>query len=150
MAHTTLQNPLPVKTRLERITKGELEKVRRALSWIILLALLGKLALFFNFVDISDIVSKSLIERIVTKVVVTGGWPWWQFALVADALLTFLLLWFSDAALSRLDGPGAWGEDFVLKTTSTVSFVRAALSIVTMSHFFRVALLATVPITRLV
>jgi hypothetical protein len=35
-AHATLRNPLLLKARLERITKGELEKVRRGFSWIIL------------------------------------------------------------------------------------------------------------------
>jgi hypothetical protein len=145
VAHATLRNPLSVKARLERITKGELEKVRRGLSWIILATLVAKVALVFSWVDRGYIESKFPSQKFVASFVILDGWPWWQITLGADALLTFLLFFFADAALARLDGQQAWREATVLQTVSTVSFLRAAFSLVTISHFFHIALVSVAP-----
>jgi hypothetical protein len=145
VAHTTLRNPLSLKARLERITKGELEKVRRALSWIIVATLAGKLGLIWGLVDRSRIVDKFPSQKFVDSLVVIDRWPWWQITLGADAVLTFFLLYFADAALSRIESQRVWREETVLKTLSTVAFLRAALSIFTMSHFFYIALVAVAP-----
>jgi len=145
VAHTTLQNPLSLKVRLERITKGELEKVRRAFSWIIIATLLGKLGLVWGLVDRSRIVDKFPSQKFVESLVVIDLWPWWQITLGADALLTFFLLYFADAALARVDSQRVWQEETVVKTLSTVAFLRAALSVITMSHFFYVALISLAP-----
>ena len=136
---------MPVKTRLERITKGELEKVRRGLSWLILPTLVAKVALVFTWIDRAYIESKFPSQRFVSSFVILDHWPWWQITLGTDALLTFVLLFFADAALARLDGQKTWREQTVMKTVSTVSFLRAALSIITISHFFYIALVAAVP-----
>lgn len=144
VAHVTLRNPLPVKARLERITKGELEKVARWISGIILTCFVAKGALIFNWVDRGYLLSKFPSEKILTNIVILDGWPWWQPTLGTAAALTFLLLWFSDAAPARLDN-GMWGEDFVLKTVSMTSFIRATLGIITMYHFFHIALVSIAP-----
>jgi hypothetical protein len=145
VAYATLRNPLPVKARLERITKGELEKVRRGLSWGILLTLAAKLAVMVSLLDRTYIESKFPSQKIVTDFVVLDGWPWWQITLGADALLTFILLFFADAALARIEGERPWVEGFVMTTVASVSFLRATLSIATISHFFYIALLAAAP-----
>ncbi len=144
-AHATLRNPLPLKTRLERITKSELEKVRRGFSWVILTTLVAKVALLFTWIDRAYIESKFPSQKFVASFVILERWPWWQITLATDAVLTFVLLFFADAALARLDGQETWREATVLKTLATVSFLRAALSIVTVSHFFHIALLAAAP-----
>lgn len=148
VAHATLRNPLPLKASLERITKGELEKVRRGFSWIILTTLFAKVGLLFTWIDRSYIESKFPSQRFVASFVILDHWPWWQITLGTDALLTFFLLYFADAALARLEGQ-AWREEVVLKTVSTVSFLRAAIGIVTVSHFFFVAFMAAAPNTVL-
>ncbi|MDQ1558951.1 MAG: hypothetical protein QOD32_2011, partial [Pyrinomonadaceae bacterium] len=145
VAHATLRNPLPVKARLERVTKGELEKVRHWISGLVLTTLVAKLALIFTWVDRSYVESMFPSQRIVTNFVVLDGWPWWQITLGADAVLTFILLFFADAALARIEGERPWPEGFVMTTVASISFLRAALSIVTISHFFHIALLAAVP-----
>lgn len=145
VAHATLRNPLSVKARLERITKGELEKVRRWLSGIILTTLAAKAALVLGLVDIAYVVSLFPSGKLVASFVILDGWQWWQITLGADAVLTFCLLFFADAALARLDGEKTWREATVLQTVSTVSFLRAALSLVTISHFFHIALVAVAP-----
>ena len=145
VAHATLRKRLSVKARLERITKGELEKVRWHLSWIILTTLAAKVALAFNWIDRSYIESKFPSQKIVTSFVILGDWPWWQITLGTEALLTCFLLFFADAALARLDDQQPWREEFVLQTVSTVSFLRAALSIVTISYFFYMACIAAAP-----
>lgn len=145
VAHATLRNPLSCKARLERITKGELEKVRRWLSGIILMTLAGKVALVYGWVDRAFVESKFPSQKIVSSLVILDGWPWWQVTLGADAALTFFLLFYADAALARVEGERTWGEGFVQTTVSSVSFLRAALGLVTISHFFHVALLSVAP-----
>jgi hypothetical protein len=145
IVHATLENPLPLKMRLERITKGELEKVRRLASWPILATLAGKIALVYGLIDLSSILAKFPSQRLMNNLVVPGGWPWWQITLGSDALLTFLLLWFADAALARIDTEQVWLPKVVLNTISTVSFIRATLSLATISHFFYIALVQVAP-----
>jgi hypothetical protein len=96
-------------------------------------------------VDRSRIVEKFPSQKFVESLVVIDLWPWWQITSGADALLTFFLLYFADAALARVDSQRVWQGETVLKTLSTVAFLRAALSIVTMSHFFYVALVSIAP-----
>jgi hypothetical protein len=131
--------------RLERITKGELEKVRRGLSWVILTTLVAKVALVLNWVERSYVESKFPSQKIVTDFVVLDGWPWWQITLGADAVLTFILLFFADSALARIEGERPWPEGAVMTTVSTTSFLRAAMGIITISHFFLIALAAAAP-----
>ena len=79
------------------------------------------------------------------SVVMFGSWPWWQFTLLADALLTFFLFFFADAALGRIDSPHAWKEERTLGTVSAISFLRATLALVTIGHFFLIALRIVAP-----
>jgi len=144
-AHVTLRNPMPAKMRLQRITKGELEKVRRALSGVIMATLVAKFGFVLSLVDWSRIEERFPSKRLVQSLVVPEGWPWWQMTLGADALLTFFLFLFADAALARLNRRQGWREGTVLGTVSTVSFLRAVLSLITISHFFRIALVAVAP-----
>jgi hypothetical protein len=135
VAHATLRALEPIKLRLERITKGELEKTRRWVSGLVALALVTKIALVRGWIDVSAApawLPRGLLE--------SHAWPWWLVTLSMDALITFCLLWYADAALARLESKGAWREDLITKTVSSVAFLRASLGIITMSHFFYVAL----------
>jgi len=145
VTHVTLHNPLPLKARLERITKGEIEKVRRGLSWIILTAVIAKLALVYALIDRTYLESKFPSTRIVSTIVIPDHWPWWQRSLTIDALLTFFLLYFADAAITRIENQHTWSDNFILNTVTSASFLRALLSILTMSYFFYLALLAAFP-----
>lgn len=144
-AHWTLVKTLSLKGRLQRITKGELEKVRRHASWPILLALMGKISLIYGWIDLAFITKRFPSQKIMEYFVVPGHWPWWQLTLVADATLTFFLFFFADAALARLEGQSIWSGEKVLKAISAVSFIRATLAICTVSHFFYLALITVVP-----
>jgi hypothetical protein len=145
VTHLTLENPLPLKARLERITKGELEKVRRGLSWLVLGSLIVKLAFLLALVDRTYLESKFPSARIATTFVIPDHWPWWQITLTIDALLTFVLFFFADAAITRIETQQTWSDNFVLNIVTSASFLRAVLSIVTISYFFYVALLAAFP-----
>lgn len=138
IAHTTISNPLQLKDRLERITKGELEKVRRGYSWLLLTFLAAKIALFFHFVDFAWVVGwlKLPNPQLAEAVLQPGSWPWWQFALGADALLTFGLFYFADAAIPRIEEKQVWNDGWVGNTVSSVSFVRATLAFLVMVHGF--------------
>lgn len=143
--HATVKNPLPLKARLERITKGELEKTRRLLSYAILAAVVAKLALTLGWIDLTYFISRFPSSRIAHSLVMVDRWPWWQFSLTIDALLTFFLLFFADAAITRIENDHTWPDDFVLNIVTSASFLRAVLSIVTITYFFYVALLAAFP-----
>ena len=145
VAHATLRNPLSVKARLERITKGELEKVRRYYSIFVVTVLAAKIGLVYGLIDRDWIAAKFPSKTLMEGLVVPDGWPWWQMTLAADALLTFGLFLFADAALARVDTEKVWNEEAVLTTLSAASFLRAVLSIATMSHFFYIALMAVAP-----
>jgi hypothetical protein len=136
---------LPLKTRLERVTKGEIEKTRRGLSWIIAGMLAAKLAFVHGWIDRTYFERQFPSTKLLETIFAASHWPWWQITLGTDALLTFLLLYFADAALARLDTPHAWHEPFVLGTLSTTSFLRGAFSLATMSHFFLLALHTAFP-----
>ncbi len=138
--HSTIWTLLPLKVRLERITKGELEKVRRGFSWIVIGVLGAKAGLALGFVDPKILAEKFPTARAAELLLVPGGWPWWQLTLLTDAVLTFILLFFADAALARHEGSHPWPERTVLDVTSTISFVRVTLSLLTIAHFFGLAL----------
>jgi hypothetical protein len=142
VAHVTLDSSKEVKFRLKRITNGELEKTRRWLSGLIVSAIGAKVALSRGWVDVSAVLAKFPSQRLIESLLIPRVWPWWVITLGIDALLTFSLLYYADAALARIEGNHPWGGAAVGPTISTVSFVRASLSIATMSHFFLVALMS--------
>src|SRR5262249_4517187 len=145
VARTTLSSDLSAKIRLERFTKGELEKARRAVSWAIFATLVGKLLFVYGWLERNRFEDKFPSNRFIERVVIPYGWPWWQISLGVDAALTFFLFFFADAALARIETKQIWSEEFALKTVSTTSFLRASLSIVTISYFFYVALKIAAP-----
>lgn len=145
VAHATLRSKFTVKTRLERFTKGELEKLRRGVSYIVLATLVAKGALFIGWIEEQDFVSKFPSKKILTELVIPNAWPWWQITFGADALLTFVLLVYADIALSRIEGQQPWREELVMTTVAAVSFLRATLGLATISHFFYIALQVAAP-----
>lgn len=146
VVHWTLVKTLSVKAQLERFIKGEREKVRRVISWTILASLMAKIALNRGWIDLTFLAAKFPNQKIMEYFVVPSHWPWWQFTLVSDAVLTFFLFFFADAALARHE-EGAWSGETILTTISVTSFIRAMCGLLTMSHFFYIALISVVPQT---
>ena len=146
MTHLTLQNPLPLKARLERITKGELEKVRRWLSYVVIGVVVVKLALIFGWVELKYFQSWFPSNKIANSFVMADRWPWWQFTLATEAVLTFFLFYFADAAITRIENQQTWSEGAVWNVVTSTSFLRAVLSLITISYFFYLALLAAFPL----
>lgn len=140
ITHSTIENPFPLQLRLKRIKDGQIEKARRVFSLIVLTMLSAKIGLqtfldklnFFNL----NLQNKSLIESLS----IPASFPWWQFTLGTDAILTYLLFLFADAAHDFLETEHPWNEGFVVNTVKTVSFLRATLALATVSHFFLLAL----------
>jgi hypothetical protein len=143
VAGLTVGSTESLKTRLERFTKGELEKTRRWVSGLVVTALAVKLGMSLGWIDMSEALSKIPFKKLVENFLVPHVWQWWQATLGLDALLTFFLLYYADAALTRLDTKDAWDSEAVTKTISSVSFLRASLAILTMSHFFWLAFTTT-------
>jgi hypothetical protein len=146
VAQATAGSRLPLKVRLERVTKGELEKVRRWLAVFVLGAFGVVAALHFGIIDVTSVTSKFPTELAALNLIgVMKSFQWWHATLLADALLTFWLLFFSDAALARMDTQ-VWSEPFVANTVSMTSFFRGALAVLTMTHFCWAAILNVVPV----
>jgi hypothetical protein len=145
VAHTTLLNQLSIKVRLERFTKGEFEKVRRWFSASVLTILACKFGFMLGLVPLTLLLAHIPSQQIIDRFIQPSHLPWWQITLLTDALLTYVLLWFADAALGRLDDAHPWPERLVTETLSAGSFLRSALSILTMSHFCFLALAQIIP-----
>lgn len=148
VAHATLGSQLSTKVRLERFAKGEFEKFRRWFSASVLALLATKFGITLGWLPLGQLLAQVQSQQIIDRFVQPTRFPWWQGTLLTDALLTYLLLWFADAALGRLDDAHAWPEGFVRGTLSSGSFLRSALSILTMSHFCYLALVQVVPSIR--
>ena len=140
VAHTTLSSSLSIKSRLERFTKGELEKVRRWLSWIILGLFVSKVGVTLGLVDLSYLAEQFPSQQLLQIVVAPNSWPWWQFTLLSDAVLTLFLFYFADAAIPQIEGK-VWKPRTVENTISSLSFLRGILAIATISHGFYIALI---------
>ena len=149
VARLTLQSTLPLKVRLARITKGELEKVRRGISWGIVTILAAKIGLELGWVNLGYVAAKFPSQQLLEALLVPKAWAWWQIAVAADALLTFFLLFFADAALARLEGGHSWRDETVQGAVSTVSFTRGILSLAAISHGFYLAAVEADLLTRL-
>jgi len=145
VAQATAGSPIPIKSRLERVTKGELEKVRRWLA-LFVLGVFGVVAsLHFAVIDLTSVTSKFPTELAAVNLIgVTKSFQWWHATLLADALLTFWLFFFADAALARMDTQ-VWSEPFVANMLSMTSFFRGALAVLTMTRFCWLAILNVVP-----
>jgi hypothetical protein len=140
VAHSSLHSALNIKSRLERFTKGEMEKVRRALSLFVLGIIGLKFGIVLRRFDVSQLLAKIPSPKLVSSVIEPATFPWWQGTLVTDAVITFALLFFADAALARLD-QNLWPERLVVGTISGGTFLRNILSILTMGHLCRIAIL---------
>lgn len=124
---TTINTGSSLKLRLERVTKGELEKIRRRLSALVLATAAARLALGEGIVEpdyLEKIVgSKILVEKLL------GSWPWWHFSIIFDAVVTFALFLLADAALARIQEDElrhAPAVDFAVKLLSFVRGVTAS------------------------
>ena len=136
VVHSSFQKSLPLKLRLERITKGELEKTRRAVSWFILTMVLLKLGLMFGWIDVSVATQKIPSPRLLEAIVIAQGWHWWQMSLISEALITFGLFYFADAALARITEKQVWKESIIQGIVSSTSFLRSTLAVATMFYGF--------------
>lgn len=142
VARTTLQTDLSEKGRLERFTKGELEKARRWYSGIVLTIMAAKVGVMLRWVAVAQLLAQIPSQTLIDKVIEPAKLPWWQITLLSDAVLTYLLLWFADAAIRRIDDAHPWPENVVEGVTSGTSYLRAVLGILTISHFLYLALVA--------
>ena len=141
----TLSSTVSVKERLKRFKDSEIEKTRQKISWFIIFTLIGKFLYVYGWLERSRFEDKFPSTRFIDDVVNPYGLPWWQFTLGVDAALTIILIYFPGLALYRIEQKKIWSENFALNTVSTISLLRATLSIVTISFFFYVALKNAAP-----
>ncbi len=126
LIHSTVSAADTVKKRLERITKGELEKLRRWISLLILPFLAAKIALVQGLLDATFIIGMFPSEEIAQLFIFPDSWPIWQVMLAIDAILTICLFYFADKALADLEHGGGFSEKAIDGTIKAVTFLRGA------------------------
>jgi hypothetical protein len=147
VVHSTVLHTLETKQRLERFTKGEQEKFRRRVAVFILTIFVMKIGLQAGWINQDVLVKKFGSEQIANFFVKFGHWYWWQFSLMADAVLTFILFLFADSARAWLKAEKGWSEEFVSRTITTITFTRGTLAIFTIAELFYLVASATIPQT---
>jgi hypothetical protein len=100
----------------------------------------SKVLLVYGWVEPGYLGDRLPSPQLVEAFLAPERWPWWQFALLGDALLTILLLLFADAALARVGSKGTWSEATVSTVVSTAAFSRGILALASVAHGFYAAL----------
>jgi hypothetical protein len=122
----------PLKLRLERIVKGEFEKVRRGFAAIVLLMATVKIALEFGWIGVTEATHEALFGsvKLVAQFLEPKLWTWWEIALVCDALVTLVLFWSADAVLSRITARRkGFNTRMVADLFAAVTFLRAGSAV---------------------
>jgi hypothetical protein len=137
-----------LRVRLERIAKGEFEKSRRGFANLVLLIAVVKFALNFGWIGSTEAAHEVLIEsvKLVEKFLEPKSWPWWQIALVCDALVTWGLFWGADAALSRMNAREDYRPPFASEAIAVTTFLRAASAVAVVAYLVAMAVAQLVPI----
>lgn len=134
VARSTLTSRNSVSWRLERITKGELEKARRRFAAFVLAAFAGKAAL------VGDVVERGYLEKILGSprltALVADNISWWQVAIALDSIMTFAMFFYADWALARSSHGDAPPRLNPLNVINTLSFLRGALATSAILYFF--------------
>lgn len=134
IAFVTTSKRTPTKARLDRIVNGEIEKTRRWYALLVGAAIVTKLAFLENFIERNEVVKKYFSRALTDLLLSEGRWPWWQVSLVADAVLTFTLFYFADAALGRIKEAHPWPDGFVRSSLIYATFARAVLALVALAY----------------
>lgn len=138
---TTVNSGASLQLRLERITKGELEKFRRRLSAFVLTVTVARLALSAGLVE------QEYVEKLVGSPALAArlldAWPWWHIALSFDAALTFILFLASDALLARLEKGSLTNAHIAEIAVKLMMFLRGLVAALTVAFFVVTAIVAT-------
>lgn len=135
-----LNNSDSLKTRLEKITKSEAEKIRRKFS----LAIFGIIA--FNYFGIqmsgSDFMGYRLEEIYLYTLVLSELYPQpiWPYFFIIEIVITFALLLYCDNALLRINGNSPYSKSKIITVLSMLSIVRNVFVIFIISVTFVIAL----------
>jgi len=108
--------------RLERFKSGAPEKYRRILAGLVLVTLVGKEAVF------RVIINPPSIEQIISSAKYAGWFvehlSWWQISLAFDALVTFIIFLYADAALAKIKAGRADVGGRAVTVVNILSFLR--------------------------
>lgn len=126
IAQITLRSSLPIKIRLERITRGELERVRRALSSVVILCVFLKICFITGLLTFAEFQTHLPIGLAQSAQYLMRGWPAWQVALLGDAIGSYLLFFAADAFLARLETWDSVRTRILSVAVSLALFLRAA------------------------
>ncbi len=137
----TLNELIKPKSRLERFTRSEIEKTRRAISLIIFSCVLLKIFYLAGLLTFDDIVAK-LPSRASAEIVIgLGRWQLWQALLVLEATLTYIIFYAADAVVARITAEQEAHTSTMVHGIQFLSFVRASLAVFTIAYAISVFVL---------
>jgi len=142
VAGITVGSTDPLKIRLDRIVSGQSEKYRRRFAGLVLIMAITKLAMHFGWIDAKEAAHHVFgSAKLVSEFLEPLPWPWWQIALVVDALVTFGLLLLGDAFLSRIDSRGRSYKRLAAQVIAIATYARAILAVVVVSYLVATAVI---------
>ncbi|CDW94520.1 membrane hypothetical protein [Thiomonas sp. CB2] len=137
----TLRNSNPWPYTAERISKGKFEADVRKVSLIVLVFFVYKIGLNAGLITEKAAIDKYVSKEFVDSFLELRNWPWWEFALAANVILTYIIYYVADWAISMNDFLSDRKKNVLSGFFSFALFVRAALSIASVTYLVCLAFL---------
>lgn len=144
IADTNFNTSYSLQTRLEFITKGQQEKIRRTFSKIIffiLLLILFGIQIGGELIEIRFKGEK--IENIYPLIQELAGmypWPVWPYFFIIEVVITYYLFYFADRNESIISGKSPYCESKIDAILSFFLFSRNSLGVITIVITFIMAI----------
>lgn len=135
----TLRNSNPWPFLAERIAKGKFEADVRRVSLIVLVCFVYKIGLNAGLITEKAAIDKYVSKEFVDSFLELRTWPWWEVALAANVILTYILYYVADWAISMNSFLSERKKNVLSGFFSFAVFVRAALSIASVTYLFSLA-----------
>lgn len=139
-SHLTYKSPNPWPHLAERIANGKFESDVRKVSYFILVLFVYKIGLSTGFITQEAAIDKYVSKKFVEILLVNRAWTWWQLMLAGNVILTYILYYIADWALSVNDTISDQKRKVISDLFLFAVFVRSSLSVVSVTYLVGVAL----------
>jgi len=138
-SHITLRKSNPWPFKAERIAKGSFEADVRKVSLIVLVCFVYKIGLNAGLITEKAAIDKYVSKDFVDSFLELRTWPWWEIALAANVILTYIIYYVADWAISMNNFLSDRKKNVLSDFFSVALFVRATLSIASVTYLVGLA-----------